>query len=110
MSLSEKELKSIVSDAVKAAMKPPETETYTCPGCKFTTNDLTAYMDHRFMDTYLPNMKEELKQKPEDVVVSCKDGICKLIDERLEALKLGQKPEETKPEEPGLFGNVDEPE
>jgi len=82
-------LKSVVDAAVKVAMAKAtpvlnlEDALFTCPGCKEVNRGISAFIDHRFLETYLPNLKEELKPKPKDLVMECKDGICALVKETI---------------------------
>jgi len=101
LSLTKDELKSWVKEAM-------EVSALECPDCHATFTAPARYTDHRIGEYLNKRMDEVKTPDPEKLVLDCKDGICKLIDERLEALKVEQKGEEV--EEAGLFSTKDEPE
>jgi len=107
MSLSEKELKSIVGDAVAEAMKVSALE---CPDCHATFTEPARYMDHRIGEYINQKLSEVEPVNLEKGILECKDGICKIIDSHLkEKYNVGtEKTEED--EEAGLFSLKDEPE
>ena len=105
MSLSQTELKSLVHNAVKEALTIGALE---CPDCQATFAKPTQYMDHRIGE-YMDKKAATVKPiKPDDFLVTCKEGICKMVDERLEELKIGQNTGEQ--EEKGLYSHQDDPE
>ena len=119
MSLTKEDLSSAVEAAVKRAMNVAPTEL-ECPDCHAKFDRVPTYLDHRvseYMDTSLEAVKTQLEgvkaPTAENLVLECKDGICKMVEEHVEATyhvtKKGAPPPEEK-EEPGLFSLEDDPE
>ena len=105
--LSQTELRSLVSDAVKNT-------AFECPDCHASFAKPTQYMDHRIGEFMNQKIAEVKAPDPEKLVLDCKDGICKMIEEHVEATydihKKGETPVVEEKEEPGLFSVVDDPE
>lgn len=108
--LSKTELSSLVSDAVAEAMKVSALE---CPDCHATFTEPARYMDHRISETFAKAVEEVKAPDPEKLVLDCKDGICKMISEHVEATydihKKGETPV-VEEEETGLYSEKDDPE
>ncbi len=114
----EQKLSLMIKNAVDTAMKNQpgmEEANYTCPGCNTVVKGVSAFIDHKFLETYLPKIKEESKIPTAAEILAapeCKDGICKIIDTHLKetynVMKKGE--EEPEEEEPGLFTLEDEKE
>ncbi len=120
MSVSKEELTSLVETAVAKAMKVPVIETspislLECPDCQSIFKNVPRYVDHRIGE-YVDKKLEDVKApNPEKLVMDCKDGICKMIEEHVEATynvtKKGETPAEASEEgTPGLFDHYDESE
>jgi len=113
MSLSEKELKSLVGDAVREAMKVSALE---CPDCHATFKEVPQYLDHRVGEYMTQKLEETQPLNLEKEILSCKDGICKMISDHVEATynitKKGEAPQEAPKEEKirGLFDYEEEKE
>jgi len=106
-SLSDKELRSLVSDAVAEAMKVSALE---CPDCHATFTKPAQYMDHRIGEYINTKMAEPQPIDTEKLMLDCKDGICKLVDEHIkEKYNVGKQTAEEE-EEPGLFTLKDDAE
>jgi len=101
-----------VGDAVKEAMKVSALE---CPDCHTIFKEVPLYLDHRVGEFMTQKIEEVKTPDPEKLVMDCKDGICKMIEEHVEATydiyKKGETPVVEKEEdEPGLFSTEDDPE
>jgi len=88
-----------------------------CPDCHASFSEPAQYMDHRIGEKFAEAVAEAKTQvpKPEDLLTECKDGICKMVEEHVEATyNVTKKGEEAPPpeeeEEPGLFSVEDDPE
>lgn len=114
------ELKSLIREGVAEAMKVKETpkadpiSILECPDCHSIFKEVPRYVDHRigeYVDSKLADVKTP---DPEKLVMDCKDGICKMISEHVEATYNVTKKGETSPLEEekvlGLFDDHDEPE
>lgn len=107
------ELKSLVREAVAEAMKVPSTETspisiLECPDCQSIFKEVPRYVDHRIGEYMDKKLSDVQAPDPEKMVMDCKDGICKMIEEHVEATyditKKGEAPAGAPEEEaPGLF-------
>ena len=112
--MSKEELGSLVKKAVEDAMKVPATEL-ECPDCHAKFDRVPTYLDHRvseYMDKSLEGLTAQIEgfkvPTAENLVLECKDGICKMVEEHVEATfnvtKKGEAPAPVEPEdEPGLF-------
>jgi len=120
MSLTREDLTSAVKKAVEDAMRVPATEL-ECPDCHAKFDRVPTYLDHRvseYMDKSLESLKTQLEgvkaPTAENLVLECKDGICAMVEEHVEAtynvMRKGEddaQPEEEK----GLWDDMkDEPE
>jgi len=85
-----------------------------CPECHAAFKEVPAYLDHRIGEFMTQKIEEVKSPDPEKLVMDCKDGICKMIEEHVEATydihKKGKTPVVEEKEEPGLFSTEDEPE
>jgi len=105
--ISKNDIKSWVEDAVKDT-------SFECPDCHASFAKPTQYMDHRIGEFMNQKIAEVKAPDPEKLVLDCKDGICKMIEEHVEATydihKKGKTPVVEEEEEPGLFSVEDDPE
>jgi len=112
-------LNSAVKNAVADAMKGTEVpkadpiSLLECPDCQSIFKNVPRYVDHRIGE-YVDRKMEDVKApNPEKLVMDCKDGICKMIEEHVEATYDVTKKGEEKPlivddeEPPGLFDHYD---
>jgi len=85
-----------------------------CPDCHATFAKPAQYMDHRIGEKFAMAVAEAKAPTPEEFLPGCKDGICKMISEHVEATydiqKKGEPPVVEEKEEPGLFSTKDDPE
>lgn len=114
MSLTKEDLTSAVKHAVEEAMKVTATEL-ECPDCHAKFDRVPTYLDHRvseYMDKSLEGLTAQIEgfkvPTAENLVLECKDGICKMVEEHVEATfnvtKKGEEPAGTGEEEAvGLF-------
>jgi len=110
----------LVKNAVAEAMKAPATETTSplslleCPDCHTIFKEVPLYLDHRVGEFMTQKIAEVKAPDPEKLVMDCKDGICKMVEEHVEATynvtRKGAAPPPDEEEEPGLFSLEDDPE
>ncbi len=121
MSLTKEDLTSAVETAVTKAMKGGEAPKegplglLECPDCHVLFKEVPRFVDHRINERFDKKIAEIQAPDPQKLVMDCKDGICKMVDEHLEATYDIRKRGDVVPvveeeEAGGLFGNVDEPE
>lgn len=79
--VSNEALSSLVKDAVTDALKISELE---CPDCQAKFQEPARYMDHRIGEYMEKKIKDVKAPDPEKLILSCKDGICKMISEHVE--------------------------
>jgi len=111
-------MKTTIEDAFKRREAPKEGPLglLECPGCDAAFREVPKYVDHRIGEYMDQKLTEVKAPKPEEILTECKDGICKLISEHVEATydftKKGEEapPPEEEEEAGGLYGNIDEPE
>lgn len=118
MSISKEELGSLVKTAVAEALKvqPADLE---CPDCHAKFNSVPPYLDHRvqeYVGTALNGLKTQIEAfkvpTSEELLVDCKDGLCKILEETYDITKKGEAPPPGAPEEEEethLFSYHDEP-
>lgn len=93
-SLSQKELKSLVSEAVAEAMKVGELE---CPECHAKFTEPARYMDHRMAEYVTQKFTEAKAPDPQKFVLDCSGDICKLVEKHVEATYDMKKKKEAAP-------------
>jgi len=105
----------LVKGAVTDALKVTSTEL-ECPDCHAKFDKVPSYLDHRvseYMDQSLGELKTKVEgvtaPTAENLILECKDGICAMVSEHVEATyNVTKKGEEAPPEEePGLFDHHD---
>jgi len=106
--ISKKDIKSWVEEAVKVS-------DIKCSDCGASFKEVNKYLDHRVGEFITQKIAEVKAPDPEKLVMDCKDGICKMISEHVEATydihKKGEAPVvEKEEEESGLFSLKDDPE
>ena len=106
-------MEKAIEDAFKRRDPPTETpiSILECPDCHSIFKEVPRYVDHRIGEYVNGKLAEVQAPNPEKMVMDCKDGICKMIEETYDIRKKGAPPvaEETE-EEPGLFSLDDDPE
>lgn len=96
----EQKLSSMIKSAVADALKISAME---CPDCHATFTEPARYMDHRIAEYMTTKIAEVKAPDPQEMVLQCKDGICKMVSEHVEATydikKKGEAVEEPPKEE-----------
>lgn len=105
--ISKKDIKLWVEDAMKVS-------ALECPECHATFKEVPMYLDHRVGEYMKKSLEEAEPLDIEKSILDCKDGICKMISEHVEATydihKKGETPVVEEKEEPGLFSLEDDTE
>ncbi len=109
----------MINEQVEAAFKKRETPKdnslvlLECPDCHTKLSGVPKYLDHR-VNEFLGPLTEKVDgmKTPtgENLVLECKDGFCKMIEEHVEATYNVTKKGEEQQEEAGLFSVDDEAE
>ena len=118
MSLTKEDLNSAVKNAVADAMKGTEVpkadpiSLLECPDCQSIFKNVPRYVDHRIGEYVDKKLADVQAPNPEKLLMDCKDGICKMLEEHVEATydvtKKGEAPAEaSEGEPPGLFDHHD---
>ena len=105
--ISKKDIKLWVEEAMKVS-------TIDCPECGAGFKEVNQYLDHRVGEFIKTQLDETQPLDIEKSILECKDGICKMISDHVEATydihKKGETPGVEEKEEPGLFSLEDDPE
>ena len=108
--MTTEKLQSLVKTAVLDAMKGQNSEL-ECPDCHAKFDKVPGYLDHRvseFMDKSLEGLKGKIEAvkvpTAENLVLECKDGICKMVEEHVEATYNVTKKGEAAPEDDKAVG------
>jgi len=80
--MSAEKLESLVKAAVQDAMKVGALE---CPDCHASFTEPARYMDHRIAEYVTQKFTEAKAPDPEQLILECKDGLCKMVSAHVEA-------------------------